>query len=423
MTFKNLQAAETALARFTPPNAHITRRDITLKRLKPLMPLIGNPQQQLRVIHIAGTSGKTSTSYYLAALLTAGGSKTGLAVSPHVDTITERIQINGRNIADKDFCRELSIFLELIKDAAPRPSYFELMHAFTLWVMVRQKVDYVVVETGVGGLHDATNINNRPDKVCVITDIGFDHMDLLGKTLPAITSQKIGIVHDGNHVFMYKQDPQVMATAEHWTNRHHARLHVTTETAERRAYQHSLDGMPAYQQRNWLLAYYVYQYIQNRDGLPSLTSKVLRSTQSISIPGRMDSRIWQGKTLLMDGAHNYQKMQAFIDSFERLYPNVKPALLISLKEGKDYEKLVPLLARLPARIITTEFDSIQDTHVGSMDAKALAQAFKKAGVKVVESIADNRAAFQALMAAPENVCLITGSFYLIGQIRNNEHIS
>src|ERR1700689_2040317 len=218
--FNNLKEAERALAGYALPKASIKRKDITLERIIPFMNLIGNPQDKLRVIHVAGTSGKTSTAYYMAALLAAGGNKVGLAVSPDIDSITERIQINGQDIAEAELCAELGVFLDIAQQASPKPSYFELFHAFTLWAMERQSVDYVVVETGVGGLLDATNISGRPDKVCIITDIGFDHTELLGKTFRAIAAQKIGIAHDQNNVFMSPQADEIMAVVEDWAAKH-----------------------------------------------------------------------------------------------------------------------------------------------------------------------------------------------------------
>ena len=422
MKITNLKEAEAALAAYIMPAQHIQRKDITLERIIPFMKLLDNPQDQLRIIHVAGTSGKTSTAYYIAALLIASGKKVGLAVSPHIDSITERIQINGHNMSEADFCKELAIFLDIAKQVDPKPSYFELFHAFTIWTMKRQDVFYVVVETGVGGLHDATNIASRADKICVITDIGFDHTDLLGKTLPAIASQKIGIAHDQNNVFMYRQADEIMTVIEQCTTQHNAPLHVTTQAAKQQAYDGDLSSMPDYQQRNWLLANYVYRYLEKRDNLPSLTDQALHQTQRVQVPARMDIKHFKDKTIIMDGAHNLQKITAFINSFRRMYPDVKPAILLSLKDGKDYHELVPLLTALASRIITTNFRTSQDLPVVSMDADVLADAFRAAGVVEVESIADNRAAFQALMAAPEKVVVITGSFYLLGQIRNNEHL-
>ena len=422
MKISNLKEAEVALTKYIPSSPHLTRKDTTMERIVPLMKLLGNPQDQLRIIHIAGTSGKTSTAYYTAALLAATGKRTGLAVSPHIDSITERIQINGSSISETVFCSELTVFLGLVGQAQPQPSYFELLYAFTLWVLHRQKVFYAVVETGVGGLLDATNVATRADKVCIITDIGFDHTQLLGKTLPKITAQKVGIVHDGNNLFMYRQADEIMAVIEQWTAQHRAPVHVTSEQAEQQTYRQAVGAMPDYQRRNWLLAHYVYQYLRERDHLPDLTRQALRQTQLVQVPGRMDIKQFKGKTLIMDGAHNPQKVTAFADSFRRLYPGVKPAVLIGLKEGKDYRELIPLLAPLAGRVITTTFNTSQDLPVVSMSAEVLAQAFRDAGLAQVESVPDSRAAFRALLATAEAVCIITGSFYLIGQIRNNEHI-
>jgi dihydrofolate synthase/folylpolyglutamate synthase len=419
VTIRNLRKAEAALQPYVPLVKQLTGKDTTLERIRPLMELLGNPQNELKTIHIAGTSGKSSTAYYLAALLQTAGQQVGLAVSPHVDSVTERVQINGQPPTETDFCAQLGDFLDIVERAGQKPSYFELLYAFAIWVFARRNVDYAVIETGVGGLYDATNVTTRPDKVCVITDIGFDHKHLLGNNIAEIAAQKIGIVHERNHTFLYRQAGEIMTVVKRWTADHQAPLHIVDDPIEGQA---GNNGLPAYQQRNWSLAWQVYEYLKERDNLPNLTSQALRKTQHIQIPGRMDIRRAGGKTLVMDGAHNAQKMAAFINSFRQLYPGVKPVILLALKESKDYSELGPLLAPLAARIIITTFNTSQDLPVVSMDPKRLAQAFRTSGVSHVENIADQRAAYQALLAAPEKVCIITGSFYLLGQIRNNEHL-
>jgi len=414
VTINNLEDAERALSAYVPASSHMTTKDTTLDRIRPLMQLLGNPQDRLKIVHVAGTSGKTSTAYYIAALLEAAGKEVGLTVSPHVDSITERIQLNGQPMAEPDFCREMGTFLELVRKAGQKPSYFELLYAFVLWVLTRQNIDYAVVETGLGGLYDATNVASRPDKVCVITDIGFDHQQLLGNTLTEIATQKAGIIHEYNAVFMYKQNQAVMEAIAQWTADHKAALHVVEKPSQEQG-----GDLPAYQQRNWNLAYRVYKYLQKRDNLQRLTSQELTRTQKIRIPGRMEIRQTNGKTLIMDGAHNAQKMTAFIDSFQRLYPDARPAVLLALKTGKEYQDVAPLLAPLVARVIVTTFNTSQDLPVRSMDPGQLAEAFRSAGAAEVKVIADSQAALQALLATPDNIRIITGSFYLLGQIRNN----
>ncbi|HVA10547.1 MAG TPA: cyanophycin synthetase, partial [Candidatus Dormibacteraeota bacterium] len=277
---------------------------------------------------------------------------------------------------------------------------------------------YAVIETGLGGLHDATNVVTRPDKVCVITDIGLDHTYILGKTIKQIAAQKIGIVHENNQVFTYAQNQEVMSVFKDWTDRHKAILHSTTQDAEAHATGLDLSGVPNYQVRNWLLAHRVYEYLVKRDNLPSLTSKVLLQTLNIKIPGRMDVRHVKGKTIIMDGAHNLQKMSALIESFKQLYPGVKPAVVIGLKNDKDYQDVVAALSGLAARVITTGFFTSQDLPVKSMNPELLAKAFD--GRVPTEVIADPVAATRALYDAPEPIGLITGSFYLLSEIRNNK---
>lgn len=418
MTIRSLADADAALVPYVHRPRPNQTTDYRLDETQALLELAGRPHERLRIVHIAGTSGKTSTAYYMAALLHAGAQKTGLTISPHVDGVNERVQIDGQPLTPAEFGRELGEFLDMVEAAGQSPSYFELLFVFALWVFVRRGVKYAVVETGVGGLLDATNAASRPDKVCVITDIGFDHMNVLGDTLPEIAAQKIGIAHEGNPVFMYRQDEAIMRVVRAWTADHGAELNELEQTAlEKTNAPLALFG---YQRRNWLLADRAYRYLEKRDKLQYLTRQVLRETQTITIPGRLETRQIDGKTIVMDGAHNKQKMLACLDGFRKLYPDVKPAMLLSLKEGKEYEELAPLLAPFASKIIVTSFDTTQDSQAISMDTQALAEALKQADAANVSIEPDLHDAWQALLAAPEKAALVTGSFYLLSQLRNNE---
>jgi dihydrofolate synthase / folylpolyglutamate synthase len=384
----------------------------TLDRVWPLMELLGSPQDRLKVIHVAGTSGKTSTAYYLSALLAAGGKKVGLTVSPHVDSVMERVQINGQPLSEVEFCRELGSFLEIVEHAGQKPTYFELLYAFALWIFDRQGVDYAVVETGMGGTHDATNVARREDKLCVITDIGLDHTHLLGETIAQIAEQKAGIIHAGNHVIMYEQSPEVMDVIKKRVDNREASIQVVEQPTKYEA---------SYQYRNWYLAEQAYKYLCNRDKLTNLTKQVLEETQQIQVPARMEVIRRESKTIVMDGAHNAQKMTAFVESFQAKYKASKTVVLMALKEGKEYEELVNILAPIAAKVITTTFETTQDLPVVSMDPAVIAQAFEQGGV-ASQSVPNQHQALQTLMEAPEPIAIITGSFYLLSQIRNNEHL-
>jgi dihydrofolate synthase/folylpolyglutamate synthase len=379
-----------------------------------LMEHLGNPQNRLRVIHVAGTSGKTSTAYYTAALLNASGLKAGLTVSPHIDEINERIQIGGLPLTEKIFCEALTDFFSLIENTKFQPSWFEVMVAFAFWFFEKESVDYAVIEVGLGGLKDGTNVIDTSDKICIITDIGYDHMKILGNSLHDIAVQKAGIIHASNVVFSYDQPKEIMDVITNTAHQKGASLHVLENELTNNT------ALPEYQFRNWSLAYQTFVFLSKRDSLPPLTNESLSFSQFISIPGRMDQINFGNKIIIMDGAHNAQKMEAMTRSFKKLYPGIKPAVLISMKQGKEYEEVVPLIAPLASRIITTSFNLSQDIPLHSMDPIKLAEAFKASGLDHVDCIPNQKLAVNELLMGPEEVYLVTGSLYLLGQLRNNK---
>ena len=415
---KTLRDAELALRPYVPLVAQFTGGNTTLERIEPLMKLIGNPEERLRIIHVAGTSGKTSTSYYIAGLMRASGCTIGLTVSPHVDRLSERVQVDGQPLSDIELCSELDIFLRLVQTADQPPSYFELLYAFSLWVFDRRGVDYAVIETGMGGLYDATNVAKRADKVCVITDIGYDHMHVLGNTLPKIAAQKIGIVHDQNVAITHRQADEIMRVFADWTEQHSSSLVVLDQAAEQMAFRDSMEHMPAYQRRNWLLAYNTYKYVCARDLLVLASREAVVETQSIQVPARMEIVPRRGKTLVMDGAHNEQKMQAFVSSFQQRFPGIRPAVLVALKTGKEYQAVSPILSQLTDTIIVTTFDTSQDLPALSMDTEVFASSLMEAGIQSVTIVPDHRLAYDTLMQTQQDTCVITGSFYLLSQLRS-----
>lgn len=139
---RNLQEIEAELAKYVPLVKETAAKNITLDRMRPLMTAVGNPQKRLKIIHIAGTSGKTSTAYYISSLLTAAGKKTGLTVSPHVDSVLERVQIDTKILTEKEFASALSEFMTLVENSKLQPTYFELLVAFAYWYFEKTGVDY-----------------------------------------------------------------------------------------------------------------------------------------------------------------------------------------------------------------------------------------------------------------------------------------
>lgn len=413
-SFNSFDEVHKTLSEFVSPTWPKGRR-YTLERMFELMEVLGNPQNKLKIIHIAGTSGKTSTAYYVSAQLIEAGKKVGTTVSPHVDEVNERVQINLKPLAPELFFTELSKFLEIIKKADLKPSYFELLVAFAYWEFERQGVDYAVVEVGLGGLLDGTNVISRQDKICVITDIGLDHTHVLGNDIAAIAAQKAGIVTDHNAVFCLKQSSEVMDVITNVSLTKHALLH----TAIFEGGDHN-STMPLFQQRNWQLSKDVFEFIGARDSLPVLTQAQVLAAQNVHIPARMEQiELPNGKVLIIDGAHNPQKLQAFVESVANLYQDGDIAALFGLVSGKDAQQSesVRQITSLTKHVIFTGFAAEQDMPRPSIEPKSLEEEAHRFDYKATEVINNPEDAYKHLLERPERVLVVTGSFYLLNHIR------
>lgn len=413
MIISNIEQAEALLQKYVPNVSKYSGDSMSLDRLWPLLKLVGSPEKKLKVIHIAGTSGKTSTSYYISALLSASGKKVGLTVSPHVDKITERLQINNRPIDEVTFCTELGIFMSLIADVENPPSYFELLIVFVLWEFDRQKVDYAVIETGMGGLLDGTNVITRGDKVCVITDIGFDHMHILGNTLPEISRQKAGVIQHLNSVFVYEQAQEIMDEINKRTQIKDATLNILDQADLMAKSLTNLEGLPVFQIRNWLLSEKVCYFVAKRENF-----KISKITPTdVLIPGRMETiKLDDSTTLIMDGAHNEQKIGVFCRSFKARYPNKKATILLALKDGKEYKEVIDALKPISDALILTTFNTSQDLPAVSQDTSTLAEYCDSKGINN-STKNENKEAFSKLLDSESQIKLVIGSFYLLGQVR------
>ena len=378
------------------------------------MHALGNPQNNYKVVHIAGTSGKTSTAYYTADLLRRMGAKVGLTVSPHVTDVNERVQIDGTALPEAMFCDELGEFLEIINKLSVSPSYYELLVAFAFWEFDRQAVDYAVVEVGLGGLLDGTNVISRPDKICVITDIGFDHVRLLGNTLPEIAAQKAGIIYEHNVVFCYAQTNEVDDVIREVCRREHAVLNVSVSS------QPDLQSdVPLFQQHNFALALQAARYIQERDQLRVITNQQKVASMCTHIPGRMEVFRWQGRMLVLDGAHNGQKMQALTKSLAKRFPDTQFTVVLSISMATEdkTDQMLDALLPLSSRVIVTPFTVQQDLRKHSTSIHEILKQCEQRGFSSIEradSVAD---AYAMLLDDTNTHALICGSLYLLNKVR------
>lgn len=375
------------------------------------MDSLGNPQNLPKSIHIAGTSGKTSTAYYVAALLMQAGKKVGLMTSPHITTINERVQINLEPLPGQEFCAELTIFMNLIEKSGITLTYAEVLYGFAYWEFARQRVDYIVVEVGMGGLLDATNIITRPDKVCVITDIGLDHTHVLGTTLAEITAHKAGIIRLHNPVFCHRQQAEVMEVVTKRSRKMQADLHVVDQDG--RTPQH----LPIFQQRNFSLALEAVGFALARENT-TLSQQQIARAAGTHIPGRMETFTIGSKTIVIDTAHNAQKLHGLCTSIQEQYPGRKIAALVAFIEtaGRDAKDMMAELKPVVQHMIITELPPGFKLRK-SRDPMELATLAHTLRVPSYQVITDQRAAYQSLLERPEDVLLITGSTYLLEEVR------
>lgn len=378
----------------------------TLTRMHALLDFLGNPQESLRIVHVAGTSGKTSTAYFIRALAQAGGARTGLTVSPHMDSITERVQIDGAPLPEKTFVSYLREFLPLVEKSATHPSYFEVVIAFAYWVFAREKVDVAVVEVGLGGLLDATNTVRRADKLCVITDIGLDHTEILGETIPLIAAQKAGIIQPGNTVIVQDQSPEALEVITQIAAKKHAMMHTARAT--------TIAELPPFQQRNFGIAVAAYAELR----LPPLTPKQITHAATQTPAGRLEIHTIGNKTIIVDGAHNAQKLAALHEALiARGITKTTVACNMVAAPAQKIDEAVATLTTFSQRVIVPAFTIGQDFK-NRHAIKPADFAHYLTSRNIPAEIADNnKAVITALLDAPEDTVVITGSLYLVQALR------
>ena len=414
MQIKTLAEARLALERYYA-SGRPKGQAYSLDHMRQLLAVVGDPQNTLRVIHVAGTSGKTSTAYYAAALLQAAGHTVGLTVSPHVVDITDRVQIDGAPLDEATFCADLGHFLRLVEQSGLTPSYFEVMIAFAFWEFAAKHVAYAVVEVGIGGLLDMTNTIDRKDKICVITDIGFDHMTILGNTLAEIAEQKAGIIQHHNEVCMFRQSSDILGAVQQRARIKQAQLHILDQSDIAQ-----IEHLPDFQRRNFSLANAAVAVALERRGQKLTADQQLQASQ-VRIPGRMEAFAINNKTVILDGAHNEQKMDALIRGVAQQYPGQDIAALIAFVDKPDalerIESCLKVLHRHVDNLIITEFGGPRDAPCISIAAEIVAAYAKTAGFCSAQISPDPAVAFEQLLEMPQRIIVVAGSFYLLNHIR------
>lgn len=410
MSYTTVPEVEAAFLAYVPKGKSVASREYTLDTIRALLAYLGDPQDGLRVVHVAGTSGKTSTSYFIRGLLERAGCKTGLTVSPHIISIKERTQVGGGVLSDRVYIDYAVEFLALVERSELHPSFFEIMMCFAYWVFAKEKVEYAVIETGMGGLLDGSNVATRPDKVAVITDIGLDHTHILGKTIDAIARQKAGIVHENNQLFLIEQSADAMEPIINYAHQKHAQVAIVSAESE--------PALPSYQRRNWSLAKAVYSYLHKRDGLIELVQVDYNAVMQQMPPGRLEKVQYGDKLVILDGAHNPQKLQALGEALSEI-GLTRLTVMASFINAPEYKLAdnMTALAQFTHSLIIPEFTVVQDLLKQSPPADEMRELARRSGISSVTVQKDVRQAAKNLLECSDDVIVVTGSLYLVSQVR------
>jgi dihydrofolate synthase/folylpolyglutamate synthase len=444
--FADYADARRYLEQFVPAPGTGSPPAVALARTQALVAALGNPQDAVPTIHLAGTSGKGSTASMLAAILQAQGLQVGLGLSPHVHDLRERIQHNGEWIDRQSFCALLGEMTPAIDQVAANawgpPTFFEILIALAYRWFASLPVDVVVMETGLGGRDDATNVVRRSDKLALLTPIGFDHMELLGTTLAQIAHAKAGIIGPGNTVLAMRQLPAATAEIEAASAQQGATLHwfdpatldavridptgVTFDLAAdalRPTPWHDLRvaSPGAHQAQNAALALTASSLWLARRGQTLDDAATRHALASITLPARMELRTWRGQTFLLDGAHNPAKMGALCTALAALYPQRRFTFVAAFKRDKEHAAILAEMLPYAARILITQFHNrAQGMVVDAADPLTLGAQLDMLGFSAWASYPTVGAALAAAATTPQVApvapIIVTGSIYLMAEV-------
>jgi dihydrofolate synthase / folylpolyglutamate synthase len=389
-----------------------------LENTRKLAALAGNPQTQLRFIHIAGTNGKGSTCAMLESIYRAAGLRVGLFTSPHLVSFRERIQVNRKLIPENELVRLVEEFQPLLKEfpADNHLTLFEVVTVMALKFFAEQKCDLVIWETGLGGRLDATNIVTP--LASVITNIAFDHQQWLGDTLEKIATEKAGIIKPGIPVVTATDENSALAVIEKIAREKNARLVVVRQASS----LFWAGKMPApllpgeHQKINAALALATVEVLQKQ--IPVAEEKICEGLSNVNWPGRLQLiEKPESQKFLLDGAHNVASAKVLREALEKNFPEKERTLILGVLQDKDWREICELLAPLAEKIFLVPVTSERSANPKDL-AEICRTANPTAEIFVCGSLKEALEKSGSRGRSPrraENFIVITGSLYLVGE--------
>ena len=396
-----------------------------LERTQTLLKRMGNPEKKLKFVHIAGTNGKGSTAAMTASILQKAGYRTGLYTSPYIYRFHERMQVNGVEISDQDLTDVTEFVKPLAESMQEHPTEFELVCCIAFEYFARQNCDIVVLEVGMGGAMDSTNVIDTPE-VAVITNIGLDHTEFLGDTVEKIAATKAGIFKENGHAVIYRSSPSVERVLEDICKERHVHL-KKADFDSLVLHSHGLEGQvfDCGQRKNLQLPLLGDHQLHNAAVVLSTVDTLIEEGWKISEdnireglrdtrwPGRFDI-VGRDPLFIIDGGHNPQCFEALVKNIEDYLAGRRIVALTGVLADKDYAQMYK-----PVMPLVSQFVCITPPNPRKLEAKLLAEYLQEAGATATscESIEEGvKTAIE--LAGRDGVVMCFGSLYTIGSVRD-----
>lgn len=425
MTYREAEAYINDTPRFTTKN--------TLENTKAVLEKMGHPERRMKLIHVAGSNGKGSVCAYLSSILTTAGKQTGLFTSPHLVDINERFQINQENVSNELFLEAFEAVMDIVHtllkeqpDTFAHPTFFELLFLMGIYIFDKANMEYVVLETGLGGRFDATNVIEHP-LISVITSISLEHTEYLGDTCAKIAGEKAGIIKEGCPVVYDGTREDVSEVIEAKAAQMHSRAyairpdmykilmntHKTIDFSMDTGYYEpmdvSIDSVAEYQIMNAMEAVTAAKVMD----IGLTEEDIHRGMERMHWQGRMETVL---PGVILDGAHNDSGVEEFVKTARKFQKDTKLTLLFSCVKEKDYDGMIRTICE------SLDFESVVVTQIDSyrqVPSEELAQIFRKYTTRPVEEISSIDDAFdEAMKRKGDGMLFCVGSLYLVGSLKS-----
>lgn len=399
--------------------------DFDLGGFRSFLSRLGDPQKRLRnPILIAGTKGKGSTGAIIASALRASGYRVGLFTSPHLVSFPERIALNGESIAKEDFARFIEALRSHIKSKGGFRTVFEVLTAISFLYFLEKGVDFSVFEVGLGGRLDSTNVIDPV--LSVITPISLDHTDVLGESLDKVAKEKAAIVRKGGMVVSAPQSEEVLGIIEETCRKKRASLSVAGRDMDYKTVGCDLGGsrfrvlgnqteelyiplLGRHQTLNGATAYLCLDLLRKGFSIPS--KDIREGFSGVRWPGRLQI-VGEKPWVVLDGAHNPKSAETIAQAVTELFSYRKLLLVFSCLSNKDLRGISRFLSPIADEVVVTGVKNPR-----SADPERLAKEFRREGKTVkVASSAESALEFARSSTMKKDLILVTGSFYLVGEV-------